>query len=203
VCLGLALPAWAGPAEKPSADKGTYLGLLFRPMPHVTGGVLVTHILPDSPAARAGLRRRDVVLKYAGKKIRDCEHLAALIRADKPKRKVRLLILRDKKEMTVDATLTLGPALKVATEHGKATPNASPAGVSVLATPLGRGKMKLTIEYYATGRLRTVTCEGAAAEIDRTVQKLPERERALVRSALRRLRSLNTEKKSTEPPPKK
>jgi hypothetical protein len=200
--LFLAVPAWAGPTEERAAEKGTYLGLLFSPLPALTDartlsqGVLITHILPDSPAAKAGLRRRDVVLKYDGTKIRDCEHLARLIRADKPKRKVRLLVQRGKKELTVEATLTLGPALKVApAEPAKGgTAHVSPPGVSVLATPLDRGKMKLTIEYYATGRLHTVTCEGAAAEIASAVQKLPERERNLVRVALQRLRRLNTEK---------
>jgi hypothetical protein len=130
-----------------------------------------------------------VILKYDDQKVRDCDHLARLIRADKPRRKVRLLVLRDRKEMTVDATLTLGPALKLS-----AAESASPSGVSVLATPLERGKMKLTIEYYATGRLHTVTCRGAAADIASTVQKLPERERILVRIALQRLRKLNSEK---------
>jgi hypothetical protein len=53
--------------------------------------------------------------------------------------------------------------------------------------------MRLTIEYSAGGRRQKVTCEGAAAEIARTVQALPERERDLVRVALQRLRAINGE----------
>jgi membrane-associated protease RseP (regulator of RpoE activity) len=207
--LALALLAPALGADEPRADdKGPFLGVLFRPVvdassPHPRG-VVVTHILPDSPAARVGLRRNDILLKYDAEAIRDAAHLTDLIRRDKPDRKVKLLVQRGRTELTVEPTLTLGLALKPAPawrkgggssadhERGVAKPVGPPA-VSVCATPLEAGKMKVTIEYYApTGQLQTVTCQGAAAEIARTVQKLPERERQLVRIALQKLRTLNS-----------
>ena len=89
-------------APKPaSEDKGTYLGILFAPVstdkaaPVPLAGVQITHILPDSPADRAGLRRNDVLVEYDTHKVRDCEHLARLIHDDRPERKVKLSILRD------------------------------------------------------------------------------------------------------------
>src|SRR4051812_16998285 len=97
-CLILAGPV---PAQSPARpdDQGTFLGALFSPvpealydqLPHVPRrhGVLVTHVLPDSPAARADLRRHDILLRYDEEKIRDCEHLARLIQADRPERKVK------------------------------------------------------------------------------------------------------------------
>jgi hypothetical protein len=209
-------------------EKGTFLGALFcppQPEPDAAGaditaraatgavrpaGVQVAYVLPDSPAARADLRRNDLVLAYDGQKVKDGAHLAALIRADRPERKVRLLVQRDKRDLSIDVTLALGPALRVApaaraptavrsptpdTVKGTAKPN-GPASVSVWATPLDSGKMKLAIEYYAAGRLKTVTCEGAAAEVAQAIQKLPERERNLVRVALQRLRTLHE-----KPPP--
>src|SRR5262249_59191177 len=67
-------------------EKGTYLGVLISPVPEVLydqlpqlppgQGVVVTHVLPDSPAAQAMLRRHDILLAYADEKIRDCEHFA-------------------------------------------------------------------------------------------------------------------------------
>jgi len=54
--------------------------------------------------------------------------------------------------------------------------------------------LRLTIEYSAIGKMQTVTCE--AAEIASVVQKLPERERNLVRIALQRLRNLETPRPS-------
>src|SRR5439155_1681204 len=135
-------------------------------------GVLVTHILPDSPAAKADLRRHDILLQYGPDKIRDCDDLVRMIQADKPERKLKLLLLRAGKEMTVEVTLGLGPMLKIA-KTGPDAPGgvakaAGSAPISISALPLEEGKMKVVIEYYVegTGRLRTVRCEGLPAEID-------------------------------------
>ena len=98
--------------------------------------------------------------------------------------------------MTVKVTLTLNLGLRIATGNktapaatdvpkGVAKPGIT-ASVSVAATPLDQGKMKVAIEYYqeGTGRLRTINCEGSPAVIDGEVRKLPDRERALVQTAL-------------------
>ncbi len=173
-------------------EKGTFLGALFGKGPR---GAVITHVLPDSPAARASLCRHDVVLEYDRRTVRDANHLARLIRTDKPDRKVRLLVLRGTRRHSVDITLALGPALKLAeTLPPPATEPAEPKrgkAVSVRATPLNSGKVKWTIEYSAPSGKKVVTCEGAAAELSRTLQKLPERERQLVRIALERLRALD------------
>jgi hypothetical protein len=202
--------------EVRSDEKGTFLGVLVSPnvSPNAspnpgpdTGpktanpGVRVSQVLPNSPAARADVHRDDVLLAYDGEAIRDGAHLAELIRKDKPERKVRLRLLRDSKEQTAEATLTLGPALTLAPFRLTAPASepvrprgpaggANPASVCIVATPLEEGKLRVTVEYYATGKIQTVTGEGAA-EIASMVQKLPERERNLVRVALRRLRSVN------------
>jgi hypothetical protein len=197
----------------PAEEKGTYLGVLFGPVsealydqiPQIPRdqGVLVTLVLLDSPAAEAGVRRHDVLLRYDDHAIRNCEHFANLIQQDKPERKVKLTLLRESKERTVEATLRLGPVLKIA--QGRPGPREAdlprgvakqggPPSVNVAATPLEQGKMKVVIEYYAedAGRLKTVTCEGTPADVDREIQKqLPERERNLARIAVQRFRDLN------------
>jgi hypothetical protein len=194
-------------------EKGTFLGALFAPVPEALyaqlaelprgAGVLVTHVLPDSPAARADLRRHDILLRYDGTRIRDCEHFVGLIRDDRPGRKVRLTLLRAGRRMTAAATLEEGPVLRiagagrggaVAPEPVKARRAVPP--VSVAATPMGGDQMKVTIAYYQsdTGQLRTLTCQGAAADIDGEVGKLPPRERGLVRAALERIRLLSAKK---------
>jgi len=187
------------PAPRPIAPTGDDVKVV----PTTTRGVVVTHVLPDSPAARADLRRGDILLEYDHKSIRDGDHLAQLIRDDRPARKVRLVYQRGAEVKTVEAVLALGPALKLASDRGgRETVGSGQGAVSVRATPLESGKMKVTIEYYATGKLQTVSCEGAA-ELARTVQKLPERERSLVRLALQRLRSLNTTASGRESAPVK
>jgi hypothetical protein len=217
--VGLIL-AGSVPAQSPSRpdDQGTFLGVLFSPVPEALydqlpqvprhQGVLVTHVLHDSPAARADLRRHDILLRYDQEKIRDCEHLARLIQADRPNHKVKLALVRAGRPATLEATLCLGPALKIApaartgpgapspVARGVAKPGGLPS-VSVAATPLGDGRMRVTIEYYqeGTGRLRTIACEGRTAEIDREVRSLPRRERKLAEVALAHIRALNSQKK--------
>lgn len=215
------LPA-QGPRE-PSAgeEKGTYLGALFGPisealrdhLPQLPAhqGVLVTHILPDSPAARADLRRHDILFLYGDKKIRDCEHLATLIHDDRPGRKVKFGLIRGGRIATVEVTLGLGPVLKVARDRregekdstrGKSIVKPGRGAVSVAATPLDGDQMKVTIEYYDTarGRLRSVTCQGKNAAIDKEVMRLlPPREQNLVQVALQRIRALNSRKPTAEP----
>jgi len=225
LALGLVVsvaPARAQIPPAPGADeRGTYLGALFGPVPEALfdqlshlprdRAVLITHVVPDSPAARADLRRHDVLLKYGAVAVRDCEHLARLIQADRPGRVVRLTLLRGSKEATAEVTLALGPALKIApavdkpresvtVPRGVAKPGPSPS-VSVSATPLEGTKMEVTIEYYqAAGRLRKLTCQGEPADIDKAVEKLPERERNLVHIALERIRTFNSTKPTPGPP---
>jgi len=175
----LMLAAW--PTVLPAAeevkpgDKGTFLGVLVRPNtdgrtapapaanPAPARGVCITHVLPDSPAARADLRRNDVLLQYDEQVIRDGEHLAQLIRNDKPDRKVKLRLVREAREQTVQVTLTLGPPLTLAPglRKGGGTPDepigvakpGAPASVGVVVTPLEEGKVRLTIESSATGKV--------------------------------------------------
>jgi membrane-associated protease RseP (regulator of RpoE activity) len=217
-------PLYAQRAEPGgNEEKGPYLGVLFTSVSEALydqlpqlprkQGVLVTHVLPDSPAAKADLRKSDILLQYDDHKIRDCDDFANLIRASKPDRKVTLLLLRAGKEATVAVTLTLGPPLKIAEAVPRAVePLEIPKGVSkpvgppplsVTATPLEEGRMKVAIEFLPEGgtRLRTVTCEGSAAEIDTEVGKLPERERDLVRVALKRIRELIPDKNPTKSGP--
>jgi hypothetical protein len=209
----------------PAEEKGTYLGVLFAAVPEIVydqvpdlkrnHGVAVTHVLPKSPAARAGLQRNDIVLQYNSIKVRDCVHFARLIRDDKVDKKVKLVFMRGGKEMTTEATLALGPVLRIVpaaksaasdTEvaHGtaKSTP---PPKVSVTATPLGDNNMKLTVEYYpeGSGKLKTVVCSGSPKEIDSEVQKLPDRVQRLTRNALVRIRALELQKTVTPSPPAK
>jgi hypothetical protein len=225
LALGLTVSVAQARAQAPGApgadERGTYLGALFGPVPEAlfdqlprlprNRAVLITHVLPDSPAARADLRRHDVLLKYGEVAVRDCEHLARLIQADRPGRTVQLALLRGSKETTAEVTLALGPALRIApavdkpresvtVPRGVAKPSTSPS-VSVSATPLEGSKMEVTIEYYpAAGRLQKLTCQGEPADIDKAVQKLPERERNLVHIALERIRAFNSTKPPSGPP---
>lgn len=220
VLLLAASLGFAQPADPPVEDKGPYLGVLVSPVPevlydHVSElprgyGVVVAHVLPDSPAARASLRRHDILLQFGDDRIRDGEHLARLIIGRKPDQKVSLVFMRAGKKVNTDVTLTLGPVLRIAGTVGSpaepAKGTAKPGGppeVSVSAAPLDGGKMKLTIEYYqeTIGRVRSVTCDGTAEEIASKVKELelPPRVRELTRVALDRIRDLDFQQTEIKP----
>jgi hypothetical protein len=214
--VAIARPCVAAPLEE---GQGTYLGILFGPvvealydqLPQLPRqhGVLVTRVLPESPAATADLHRHDIILNYDGQAIRDCEHLARLIRDDKPGRKLKLTYLRAGRTESTAVTLSSGPALKLAgpqpaaTEARGTSRAGGPTSVNVTATPLDNGRLKVKIEYYPDGsdRPRTISWEGEAADLDSAARSLPERERQLARRALDRFRTLSTSKTPAEPRP--
>ena len=173
LCLLAATPPARAADDVRHDEKGTYLGVLFCPRPKASPGVILTHILPGSPAEKAQMRIGDILLRYDQTTIRDAEHLARLIRADKPDRKIALVTERDQRLRLTDVTLALGPVLKLSPPKRAADPKATTPAVTVYAAPLEGGKMRLTIEYQPVGGTKkTVTCEGAGAELAQAVEKM-------------------------------
>lgn len=70
-----------------------------------TSGAIVTGILKNSAAAKAGIKPYDVITAVNGKKVSDHSHLRFAIAQLRPKSKVALTIIRDGKEKTVDVVL--------------------------------------------------------------------------------------------------
>lgn len=91
-----------------------YLGVLLQALdPELAGqfklpdtaGALVAQVLPDSPAARAGLKEGDVILEFNGKKVQDIAHLRLMVAQTKPGTKVSLKVLRDERPLNLQVTL--------------------------------------------------------------------------------------------------
>lgn len=117
-----------------------------------------------------------------------------------------------KLQITAVKLTLVGAAAKIEPEGktgvGDVSPSAAkpggPGAVSVAATPLDHGRMKVAVEFYPEGesRLQTVACEGAPEEIDRQIEsKVPARERAMVQEALKRIRLLNAPTDADKPFP--
>lgn len=68
-------------------------------------GALVDSVNAGSPAALAGLKVKDVILKLEGVELRDENHLINLISNLPPNHKVRLSVWREKQLRTVDVTI--------------------------------------------------------------------------------------------------
>ncbi len=64
-------------------------------------GVIITRVIDDSPAEKAGLERGDVILKFDDREARSVRRLTRMIEWARPGEKIDMVILRDGKEMPV------------------------------------------------------------------------------------------------------
>lgn len=68
-------------------------------------GVLVSEVVEDSPAQKAGLKDGDVILKYGDVEVEDSGDLSAAVRKTEPGQKVELTILRGGKTKKMDVEI--------------------------------------------------------------------------------------------------
>ena len=68
-------------------------------------GAVVTEVREDSPAAKAGLKENDVVLEFAGERVRSAAQLKRLIRETPPGRSVPVKLSHDGQTRTVNVAL--------------------------------------------------------------------------------------------------
>jgi hypothetical protein len=96
-------------------QKGTYLGVSASPAPTVIRkqlalpegmGLVVDIVVPNSPAAEAGLREFDVMQKLDDQLLVNPEQLAVLVRSHKPGEEIKLTVFREGRLTTLTAKLT-------------------------------------------------------------------------------------------------
>jgi serine protease Do len=68
-------------------------------------GALISEVMPDTPAAKAGLKEGDFIVEFNGKKVEDNRHLRLMASQTAPKTKLTLKVIRDGKEKTFTVTL--------------------------------------------------------------------------------------------------
>jgi serine protease Do len=68
-------------------------------------GAIITEVEPDSPAAKAGLQKGDVILQFAGERVRSVAELRRMVRETPSGRAVTLEISRDGKVQDLSAKL--------------------------------------------------------------------------------------------------
>jgi hypothetical protein len=92
------------PPSNATGGYGAYLGTVpdFTPVPK---GVKLSGVRENSPAANAGLRAGDIIIAFDSTEIKDLQGMTDALRARKPGDAVRITVLRDGKEVSVDAVL--------------------------------------------------------------------------------------------------
>jgi serine protease Do len=97
----------------------SYLGVGIQPLDQdlaeqlgvsTPGGALVTDVQPDSPAAAAGLKSQDVIVKFNGTPIASHRQLSAVVGRTTADKSVPVTVLRDGKEVKLNVTVREAPA---------------------------------------------------------------------------------------------
>jgi serine protease Do len=68
-------------------------------------GALVSDVLPDSPAEKAGIKAGDVIISFDGKDIREMNDLPRIVASAEVGKKVPVKVLRENKEETFTVTV--------------------------------------------------------------------------------------------------
>lgn len=119
VGIGLAIPSnLTNPIIAQLKEKGTilrgWLGVIIQPvtediaknLAHFdTKGALVADVVKSSPAEKAGIKVGDIITRFDGKPINDMKMLPRMVAETQVNKKVKVDILRDKKNMTFDVVI--------------------------------------------------------------------------------------------------
>lgn len=118
-----------------TADAATYLGAEDQT------GLIITMVMPGTPADKAGLKAQDAVVGLNGEKIANYSEFRNKVAALAPGDKVNLKVYRNKKQMDVTATLAQRPSRKelIAESNGGAPTQEKPEKID-----LGFSVQKLT-----------------------------------------------------------
>lgn len=83
---------------------GAYVGDISSGLAEVYGvsrGAFVQEVVPDTPAAQAGLQAEDVIITYNGKPVENSDQLVDAVQRTRPGTEVPLRIMRGKQEKTL------------------------------------------------------------------------------------------------------
>ncbi len=153
---------WLGVSIQPvTPDLADSLGL-DKPQ-----GALITDVMADGPAAKAGLRQRDIILTIGNTGIDDVRSLVRHVAVLPQGRKADVIVWRDGAKRTISVTIGATPSEQVAVAVGKTEGKTAPAarlGLTVVP-PTAETKVRYGIKSNAEGVIVVdVTAQSPAAE---------------------------------------
>ncbi|GJL51345.1 MAG: MucD protein [Nitrospirales bacterium] len=138
-----------------------------------TQGALVSEVLEDSPAQKAGLKRGDIIREYDSQSVTDTRHLRSLVAESLPNAPVKLQVLREGDEKNLKVTIAEMPKdMATLASTGKARGEHALAGVTVEPAPSGEKCVKVTKVEPGSSASRSGIQEGdLILEINRQAVK--------------------------------
>ncbi|MGI5145408.1 trypsin-like peptidase domain-containing protein [Plantactinospora sp. CA-294935] len=106
--VGFAIPSNKATAVAEALRRGekvSHPSLGVQVTPAENGGALISGVVPDSPAAKAGLQQGDVVTQFGDRKIGDADDLVGAVQAGKVGDQVQVTYTRNGVEKTATVTL--------------------------------------------------------------------------------------------------
>jgi membrane-associated protease RseP (regulator of RpoE activity) len=161
-------------AKGESDNTGAWLGIEVADVSEATakqlgldesGGVLVSKVIDNGPAAAAGLVRGDIIYEFDRRKVGSVERLVQLLSKNEPDARVRLVVFRDGDREVVYVKLGTAPA-SASSPEGSGAQQVAPTnltwgiGVAELTTSQRR---VYAIPQAETGVLVVVVIPGSAA----------------------------------------
>ena len=110
----IALPTWAVNVKSNMTSSDGWLGVYTQTVDkdlkeafklESDHGVVVTNVVPDSPADQAGLKSGDIILSFGGQDLTSADQLAELVSKHESGEKVHLTVLHKGHEKDIVATI--------------------------------------------------------------------------------------------------
>lgn len=129
----------------------------------VEHGILVEEVYPDTPASKAGIEQRDVIVKYGDESVREDSKFRLMVGSTPVGKTVPVVVVRDGKEKRVSVTLAERPEGDVVASAP--TPASSAwLGIHVQDARSGEARRQFSLDRGQSGVVVTGVDEGSPAE---------------------------------------
>lgn len=129
----------------------------------VEHGILVQQVQPDTPAAKAGLRRGDVIVRFNGEQVIDDSKFRLMVASTPVGKTVPLTVLREGGERRLDVTVTERPDEDVVAS-APSPPSGAWLGIRVEDAKGGEARRQFGLDRGQTGVVVTEVEEGSPAD---------------------------------------